>query len=147
MEGSLFLNYWTKTALQEQAAGHLIPLNLLFCSRLSLCGRPKCLGLNPLKQIIKFCSLRTHVCTQSIPPVSSVPQSDSSVQDASNKDGLLVFTSDRPHDSCLMLPPHENLMGKSLLFLIHLFSVSIVFRLLFKHERIVAFTGSEVILI
>lgn len=87
------------------------------------------------------------MCTQSIPPVSSVPQSDSSVQDASNKVGLLVFTSDCPHDSCLMLPPHENIMGKSLPFIIHLFSVSIVFRLVFKHERAVAFIGSEVILI
>lgn len=79
--------------------------------------------------------------------MSSVPQSDSSVQDASNKDGLLVFTSDRPHDSCLMLPPHEHIMGKSLTFIIYLFSVSIVCRLLFKHERTVAFIGSEVILI
>lgn len=87
------------------------------------------------------------MCAQSIPPVSSVPQSDSSVQDASNKDGLLVFTSDRPHDSCFMLPPHENITGKSLPFIIHLLPVSIVFRLLFKLERIVAFIGSEVILI
>lgn len=65
MEGSLFLYYWTKTALQEHHEGHLIPLNLLFCSGLSLRGTPKCLGLcaqstQADNQILQSADTRVH---------------------------------------------------------------------------------------
>lgn len=104
-------------------------------------------ALSPLKQIIEFCSLRTHVCTRRIPPGSSVPQSDSSAQDVSNKVVLLVFTSDRPLDACLMLPPQENSVKHFAAYCSCILPGSIVFRILFKHVRIVAFNGFEVILI